>query len=142
MRKEYETVMILKVSDNNKKVVKQYHDFIQEKSSKVIKQKTLGIKSLAYIVQGQNEGFYVTFIHNICKEDIPELEMKMRADSKVLKFITIEVDLDNYLLEKDYIPRKKCSAGSVKSEQSSRRRSKKIVDVFDLIYNINEGSDN
>lgn len=50
----------------------------------------LGVKKLAYEVQKQSEGFYITFEYDGITETIKELEQYFKINSNVLKFITIK----------------------------------------------------
>lgn len=56
----------------------------------------IGIKNLAYTLQGFDKGYYVSYLWKTRdKNDLYKLEKVLRADDNVLKYITVSPSLDN-----------------------------------------------
>ena len=86
----------------------------------------LGKKKLAYKARGCNYGWYTLFTYESTEDLInTKLDLMLRRDDDVIKFITTNI-------QEDYIP-----GDYINGEPEDQVNRKKIVDVFDLIFNIN-----
>ena len=91
-----------------------------------IKSDRLGKKKLAYKARGCNYGWYTLFTYKSTEDLINnKLDLILRRDDSVIKFITTN-------LKEDYIP-----GDYINGEPKDQVNRKKIVDAFDLIFNIN-----
>ena len=91
-----------------------------------IKSDRLGKKKLAYKARGCNYGWYTLFTYESTEDLINnKLDLILRRDDSVIKFITTN-------LKEDYIP-----GDYINGEPEDQVNRKKIVDAFDLIFNIN-----
>ena len=91
-----------------------------------IKSDRLGKKKLAYKARGCNYGWYTLFTYESTEDLINhKLDLILRRDDSVIKFITTNI-------QEDYIP-----GDYINGEPEDQVNRKKIVDAFDLIFNIN-----
>lgn len=91
-----------------------------------IKSDRLGKKKLAYKVRGCNYGWYTLFTYESTEDLINhKLDLILRRDDSVIKFITTN-------LKENYIP-----GDYINGKPEDQVNRKKIVDAFDLIFNIN-----
>ena len=105
---------------------KEYKKWIEGLPSAKIKMDRLGKKQLAYKVRGCNYGWYTLFTYESTEDLINhKLDLMLRKDDNVIKFLTTNI-------QEDYIP-----GDYINGEPEDQVNRKKIVDVFDLIFNIN-----
>ena len=91
-----------------------------------IKSDRLGKKKLAYKVRGCNYGWYTLFTYESTEDLINhKLDLILRRDDSVIKFITTN-------LKENYIP-----GDYINGKPKDQVNRKKIVDAFNLIFNIN-----
>ena len=89
-----------------------------------IRTEKIGKKKLAYKARGCEYGYYAQFTYESTSDLVDsKLDLMLRKDDDVIKFITLRYD-------GDYTPDEEIPA-SIKSEQR-----KKPVDVFDLIFGL------
>ena len=89
---KYETIFIIKPTDNQEKVdevIKRYKELLESFSDRKVKVDDMGTRKLAYTVKGFDEGNYLVMYFNGKGEDIAELERQYRIDDDVIKFMTI-----------------------------------------------------
>lgn len=105
---------------------KEYKKWIEGLPSAKIKSDRLGKKKLAYKIRGCNYGWYTLFTYESTEDLINnKLDLMLRKDDDVIRFITTNI-------QEDYIP-----GNYINGEPEDQVNRKKIVDVFDLIFNIN-----
>lgn len=105
---------------------KEYKKWIEGLPSAKIKMDRLGKKKLAYKARGCDYGWYTMFTYESTEDLINhKLDLILRRDDSVIKFITTNI-------QEDYIP-----GDYINGEPEDQVNRKKIVDVFDLIFNIN-----
>ena len=104
----------------------KYKNILTGLPSAKIKSDRLGKKQLAYKVRGCNYGWYTLFTYESTEDLINhKLDLILRRDDDVIKFITTN-------LKEDYIP-----GDYINGKPEDQVNRKKIVDAFDLIFNIN-----
>ena len=104
----------------------KYKNILTGLPGRKIKSDRLGKKKLAYKARGCNYGWYTLFTYESTEDLInTKLDLMLRKDDDVIKFITTN-------LKEDYIP-----GDYINGEPEDQVNRKKIVDVFDLIFNIN-----
>lgn len=89
--KKFENVIIINGSYTQKnytKVLDIVKDYIKD-LAEIEKIEELGLKRLAYEVQGQKNGYYVIFEIKATQENIKNLERFYRINDDVLKFIVV-----------------------------------------------------
>ena len=104
----------------------QYKNILAGLPGAKIKSDRLGKKKLAYKARGCDYGWYTLFIYESTEDLINhKLDLILRKDDNVIKFTTTT-------FKEDYIP-----GDYINGEPEDQVNRKKIVDVFDLIFNIN-----
>lgn len=106
----------------------KYKNILAGLPGRKIKSDRLGKKKLAYKARGCNYGWYTLFTYESTEDLINnKLDLILRRDDNVIKFITTN-------LKEDYIPGDYING---EPEDQVNKKEKKIVDVFDLIFDIN-----
>jgi small subunit ribosomal protein S6 len=93
----YETVFILNPVLSEKQIketVKKIEDFIKSKGCKVISKEDWGLKKLAYSIQNKKSGFYHLFEFTSEGENITPLEIELKRDERIMRFLTVSLDKD------------------------------------------------
>lgn len=125
----FETILIFSEKLTEEEYInksKEYKKWIEGLPSAKIKSDRLGKKKLAYKARGCNYGWYTLFTYESTEDLInTKLDLMLRKDDDVIKFITTN-------MQEDYIP-----GDYINGEPEDQVNRKKIVDVFDLIFNIN-----
>ena len=125
----FETILIFHEKLTEEEYInksKEYKKWLEGLPSAKIKSDRLGKKKLAYKARGCNYGWYTLFTYESTEDLInTKLDLMLRRDDDVIKFITTN-------MQEDYIPR-----DYINGEPEDQVNRKKIVDVFDLIFNIN-----
>ena len=92
---QYETVFILTpvLSDEQmKETVEKFKGLLESKGSEIISLENWGLKKLAYNIQKKSTGFYVLIEFKAEPTVISELELQMRRDERVLRYLTVRND--------------------------------------------------
>ena len=101
MTNHYETAFILTpvLSDiQMKEAVEKFKDFlVQECSAKIENEELWGLKKLAYPIQKKSTGFYCLLQFEAQPSVVAKLELQLRRDERILRFLTFR--LDKYALE-------------------------------------------
>lgn len=106
----------------------KYKNILAGLPGRKIKSDRLGKKKLAYKARGCDYGWYTLFTYESTEDLINnKLDLILRRDDNVIKFITTN-------LKEDYIPGDYING---EPEDQVNKKEKKIVDVFDLIFDIN-----
>lgn len=125
----FETILIFTEKLTEEEYInksKEYKKWIEGLPGAKIKSDRLGKKKLAYKARGCNYGWYTLFTYESTGDLInTKLDRMLRKDDDVIKFITTN-------LEENYIP-----GDYINGKPEDQVNRKKIVDAFDLIFNIN-----
>ena len=125
----FETILVFSEKLTEEEYInksKEYKKWIEGLPSAKIKSDRLGKKKLAYKARGCDYGWYTLFTYESTEDLInTKLDLMLRKDDDVIKFITTNI-------QEDYIP-----GDYINGEPEDQVNRKKIVDVFDLIFNIN-----
>jgi small subunit ribosomal protein S6 len=95
MLNQYETVFILTpvLSDEQmKEAVKKYQDYLKTKGAEIVHEENWGMRKLAYPIQKKSTGFYHLIEHKASGELIAELELTLKRDERVMRFLTVKLD--------------------------------------------------
>ena len=128
----FETILIFSdklTEEEHQKKVWYYKKLLTELPATRIKTEKIGKKKLAYDVRGCEYGYYAAFKYESTQDLVnTKLDLMLRKDDDVIKFITLRYDGDYTPDEPDEYEE---TPASIKSEQR-----KKPVDVFDLIFGL------
>lgn len=122
----FETILIFTDKLTEEEYVYQtnkYKNILTGLPGRKLKSDRLGKKKLAYKARGCNYGWYTLFTYESTEDLINnKLDLMLRKDDDVIKFITIT-------FKEDYIP-----GDYINGEPEDQVNRKKIVDIFDLIF--------
>lgn len=94
-QKNYETVFILTpvLSDvQMKDTVDKFVDLLKKEGADVINVENWGLKKMAYPIQKKSTGFYVLVEFKAEPTIIKKLEVELRRDEKIMRFLTTVLD--------------------------------------------------
>jgi len=100
MLNQYETVFIctpVLSEPQVKETVKKFRDLITANGGEIIHEEDWGMKKLAYPIQHKSTAFYYLFEFKVSPEFISKLEIELRRDEKIIRFLTVK--LDKYAVE-------------------------------------------
>jgi len=92
---QYETVFILTpvLSDEQmKEAVKKYEDHLIKNGAEIVHREDWGLRKLVYPIQKKSTGFYHLFEYTNDGQIIADLELQLKRDERVLRFITVKLD--------------------------------------------------
>ena len=92
---QYETVFILTpvLSDEQmKEAVEKFKGLLEAQGSEIINVENWGLKKLAYNIQKKSTGFYVMIEFKAEPTVINDLELQMRRDERVIRYLTVRND--------------------------------------------------
>ncbi len=95
MVNQYETVFILTPvlsEDQVKETVKDYEKLLTENGGEMVNRENWGMRKLAYPIQKKSTGFYNLFEYKIEGQFISKLEIQMKRDERILRFLTVKLD--------------------------------------------------
>ena len=90
---QYETVFILTpvLSDQQmKEAVEKYQAYLTEQGAEIINVENWGLKKLAYSIEKKSTGFYAMIEFKAEPTVIAPLELQMRRDERVLRYLTVK----------------------------------------------------
>ena len=115
MDNHYETVFIVNpvLSDDQvKETVDKFEGLLKEKGGKIVNSEYWGLRKLAYPIEKKRSGFYHLMEYTVNTEAINPLEIEMRRDERIMRFLTVK--LDKFGVE--YATRRKKRVKSKKEE--------------------------
>ena len=92
---QYETVVILTPllsEDVAKETIAKFKNILTENGAEIIQEDNWGLKKLAYPIEKKTTGFYHLTEFKAPGELINKLEVELRRDERVLRFLTIALD--------------------------------------------------
>jgi small subunit ribosomal protein S6 len=95
MTKRYETVFILTPvlsAEQVKETVVKFKESLKAGGAKLMHEEDWGLKKLAYPIQKKSTGFYHLFEYEAEGELIAKLELDMKRDEKIMRFLTVSLD--------------------------------------------------
>ncbi len=96
--KSYETVFILTPvlsEEQAKEAVKKFESEIKSFGAKLKHSESWGLKKLAYPIQKKSTGFYFLFEFEAENNVVADMELLMKRDERVLRFLTVKMDADH-----------------------------------------------
>lgn len=91
----YETVFILTPvlsEDQAKEAVQKYEADLKAFGGKLNHSESWGLKKLAYPIQKKTTGFYFLFEFEAEGPVVAELELAMKRDERVMRFLTVKLN--------------------------------------------------
>ena len=95
MVNQYETVFILTPvlsEDQVKETVKTYEKLITDNGGEIVNRENWGMRKLAYPIQKKSTGFYNLFEYRVEGAYIEKLEVLLKRDERVMRFLTVKLD--------------------------------------------------
>ena len=91
----YETVLILNPvlsEDQVKESIDKFKGLLGSMKSDLISEELWGLKKLKYSIQNKKTGFYVLFEFKAESDVVANLEIDLKRDERVMRFLTIKLD--------------------------------------------------
>ncbi len=95
MLNQYETVFILTPvlsEDQMKETVIKYQEYLKEHKAEIVHEEKWGMRKLAYPIQKKSTGFYYLYEYLAEGETIANLEITLKRDERVMRFLTVKLD--------------------------------------------------
>jgi len=92
---QYETVFILTPvlsEDQMKEAVKKYENFLTDHGATIVHRENWGLRKLVYPIQKKSTGFYNLIEYNAPGDLIANVEIQLKRDERVLRFLTVKLD--------------------------------------------------
>ena len=78
--------------DESKGTAKTYQDMLTEKGGSIVNVDNIGLRSLAYPINKRTTGVYYCVEFNVNGSVVDELELAMRRDERIMRFLTVKLD--------------------------------------------------
>ncbi len=101
--RRYETIVILRPSlgeDDINDITGKYADIIKKNNGEVIKEDHWGIKTLAYPIKKEQQGYYICIEYAVFPEAVFEIERLAKIDDRLLKYMTVKLQ-DVYIPDEE-----------------------------------------
>jgi small subunit ribosomal protein S6 len=98
MLNQYETVFILNpvlTDEQVTKTVEKFVEVLKENGAEILHLENWGLKKLAYSIQKKSTGFYHMVEFKAPGTCIGKLELELKRDERVLRFLTVAMDKDH-----------------------------------------------
>ncbi len=92
---QYETVIILTPLlsvETAKEVVAKFSKILTDGGAEIIQEDNWGLRKLAYPIEKKSTGYYHLTEYKAPGELINKLEVELRRDERVMRFLTISLD--------------------------------------------------
>ncbi len=92
---QYETVFIMNpvLSDDQVgETVKKFKALLKDNGGKVLHEENWGLKKMAYPIQHKRSGFYHLMEFEAPGEAISAMELEMKRDERIMRFLTMRMD--------------------------------------------------
>lgn len=79
--------------DEIKSAAKNYTDLVEHEGGKVVHVDEMGLRQLAYPINKRNTGVYYSVeFQSEAGEFLPKMELAMKRDERILRFLTVRLD--------------------------------------------------
>jgi small subunit ribosomal protein S6 len=78
--------------DQLKEVVEKYKELLKENGAEIVNDESWGLRKLAYPIAKKSTGFYQLFEYTANTEFIDKLELTLKRDERILRFLTVKLD--------------------------------------------------
>ena len=92
---QYEIVIVLTPllsEETVKEAIAKYSKFLTDNGAEIVQEDNWGLKKLAYPIQKKTTGYYHLTEFKAPGELINKLEVELRRDERILRFLTIALD--------------------------------------------------
>lgn len=92
---QYESVFIMHPvlsEEQVRETVEKFKGFLEAKGAKVLFEEKWGLKKLAYPIQHKRSGFYHLMEFQAPGELIGDLELEMKRDERIMRYLTVRMD--------------------------------------------------
>ena len=92
---QYETVIILTPllsEDAAKEVITKFSKILTDNGAEIVQEDNWGLRKLAYPIQKKSTGYYHLTEYRAPGELISKLEVDLKRDERVVRFLTIALD--------------------------------------------------
>jgi len=80
-----------------KEAVEKFRKFLKDSGANIVHEEDWGLRKLAYPIQHKSTGFYHMLEYEAPGELISKLEIQIRRDERVIRFLTMK--MDKYAIE-------------------------------------------
>jgi len=91
----YETVLILNPvlsEDQVKESMEKFKTLLSSVKAELIASELWGLKKMKYSIQNKKTGFYVLFHFKSNPATISDLEVELKRDERIMRFLTVRLD--------------------------------------------------
>ncbi len=92
---KYELMIILKpmlTEDIRANVLNKIQDLITKSKGKIINQDIWGKRHLAYLIEGNEEGYYIVYNFELDKSKIDDFEGHIKYMNDILRYLLVKED--------------------------------------------------
>ena len=91
----YETVLILNPVLSEEQVresIDKYKGLLSSFKAELVSDELWGLKKMKYSIQNKKTGFYVLLEYTANPSSISDLEIDLKRDERVMRFLTVKLD--------------------------------------------------
>ena len=91
----YETMLILNpvLSDEQvKESMNKFKSILTSLKAEFVSEELWGLKKMKYSIQNRKTGFYVLFEYKSSPEMISKIELDLKRDERIMRFMTVKLD--------------------------------------------------
>ncbi len=95
MAREYEMMFILQpdlAEEETEKIIGQATEWVTSSGGEVVEVEKIGIRKLAYRIDGHKDGFYVLIRLRAEGDTVKQVERRLKVTDPIIKFISVRVD--------------------------------------------------
>ena len=95
MAREYEMMFILQADlaeEETEKIIGQATEWVTSSGGEVVEVEKIGIRKLAYRIDGHRDGFYVLIRLQAEGDTVKQIERRLKVTDPIIKFISVRVD--------------------------------------------------
>tara|TARA_B110000438_G_C15759464_1_gene626629 strand:- start:152 stop:505 length:354 start_codon:yes stop_codon:yes gene_type:complete len=95
VKNSYETVLILNPvlsEEQVKESIDKFNGLLKTFKADLISKKLWGLKKLKYTIQNKKTGFYVLFEFKMIPSLVHDLEIEIKRDERIMRFLTVKLD--------------------------------------------------
>ena len=86
----YELTVIVR-NKETESLVERVKDILTKHGTSVISDNSLGVKKLAYAIDGENEGYYLFMNVDIPPESVKKIIAEFRLNSNILRYMFVKI---------------------------------------------------
>jgi len=91
----YETMLILNPVLSEEQVIESMNTFksiLTSLKAEFVSEELWGLKKMKYSIQNRKTGFYVLFEYKTSPETISKIELDLKRDERIMRFMTVKQD--------------------------------------------------